>query len=153
MSFNKILAEIVFEADTIAIDAAIGRIETQVKTVDKKIKSQFNELRYTWSYINHLLTISFGLAQRLGKGTALAAGAQTAATIIQTAQTQFAVAHIGKMAFTALLEKDFVNAALLFTLAAAMEAQMGAIFILEAEAKRNEAYAETIAAQMEAYSI
>ena len=150
MSINS---NIVFNSDTTAIDAALGRIKGEIKSVDQRMKDQFNELRFTWSYINHLMTISFSLMQRLGKGTKLAATAQKTAATIQFVQTQVAVAHMVQMGvgFTAL--GQYGRAALVFGVAAAMEAQMGIILHLENEASRNQAMAEAFQLEIEAYNL
>jgi len=134
MSINS---NISFSADTVAVDAAIGRIKTEVKTIDKEIKSKFNDIRYMWSYLNHLLTISLSMTQRMAKGTKLAAAAQTAATGIQIVQTQVAVAHMIQMGIGMGAMGNIPGALLVYAVAAAMEAQMIIMFSLEAEARRN----------------
>lgn len=132
--------------------SVIASLNSEVKNVDDDISKKMNQIRYVWSYFNHLVTLGLTSAKRMAKTQEQQIGIQYTQLGIQILQTQFAVSHMVQMGIGYIASGNPVLAATMFTLASSMELSQVQMAQLQIDTIRNQQAAQSIKEQIEAYS-
>lgn len=138
--------------NTKAANMSVNHIQGKMYKLDNAMSDTLNEIRYMWSYFNHLATLGLGIAKKRAKTEQQLAGIQQTGLTIQILQTGFAVTHMVQMGIKYAAEGRWALAAVMFTIAASMGASQVSMAALQVKAQRAQQTADLMVSQIEAYS-